>query len=110
MSIVKGKPNHICVICGKAYYACNHCDKNTYRVVACSPKCYAVYKSNDKIARVLHTRTDMTDEEFREMMKLSSEALKKMSEEELSEYSKEIEEIGLDGVVDLINRMMDGDR
>ena len=100
------KPNHICACCGKEYYACNYCDRTGYKWLACSPECYekVVITTPPQIKRP--QRTDMTDEEIDEMMNKPLEQVRQESAEELSDYKDELEQIGFDGVVDLINREM----
>ena len=102
------EPNHVCAYCGKAYYACNYCDRTGYKWLACSPECFAevAWKYGSQYAHLKPQRTDMTDEEIDEMMNKPLEQVRQESAEELSDYKDELEQIGFDGVVDLINREM----
>ena len=104
------KPNHVCACCGKLYYACNYCDRTGYKWLACSPKCFAevAWKYGVANAPRKPQRIDKTEEEIKEMMNQPLEQVKAESEAELSDYKDELEQIGFDGVVDLINREMDG--
>ena len=103
------KPNHVCACCGKAYYACNYCDRTGYKWLACSPECFAkvAWRFGSKYAKYKPQRTDMTDEEIEDMLNKPLEQVKAESELELIEYKDELDEIGFNGVMDLINREID---
>lgn len=92
--------------CGKEYYACNYCDRTNYRKHACSPECFA------KIAWRINpnyrpSRTDLTAAQLEELMTTPLEVLKIQSLEELKEYADEIDELGFDGVMDIINKRLE---
>lgn len=103
------KPNHRCACCGKEYYACNYCDRTGYKWLACSQECFAkvAWKYGAKYAHLKPQRTDMTEEQIDELMKKPIEQVKAESLEELKDYREEIEQIGFNGVVDLINKELD---
>lgn len=104
------KPNHICANCGKSYYACNYCDRTGYRWLACSPECFkqVAWKHGTKYYHLKPQRTDLTDEQINELLEKPIEEVRRESLAQLSDYKTEIEQIGFDGVVDLINRELDG--
>lgn len=99
-------PNHKCGYCGREYYACYRCDRISYRKYACSPECYEqiAWRIIPGYPKPKSARTDLTDEEQEELDKKSMEEITNMSIDELSEYSDELNEVGFDGVVDMINK------
>lgn len=103
------KPNHKCAYCGKEYYACNYCDRTDYRRFACSQECFAkvAWKFGAKYAHLRPQRTDMTEEQIDDLMEKPIEQVKAESLEELKDYREEIEQIGFNGVVSMINKELD---
>lgn len=102
--MVKPKPNHICKYSGctlgengtaKHYYACDYCDRvNSWRSVACCKEHYELYikeildaRSADK--KIKPIRTDINEEQFKDMLEKPIEDVKKSSERELTEFTGE---------------------
>lgn len=100
----------------KKYYACDACDRTSYRVIACCPECYAEImrirqKNAEAKAVVLKPeRLDKTEDEINEIMTAPIEEVEKRSKEELSDYADELETVGLERVVDMINEKIDAER
>ena len=65
------------------------------------------WKYGSKYEYLKPQRTDMSDEEIEEMLNKPLEQVRAESELELKEYKDELDEIGFDGVMDLINREID---
>lgn len=109
------KTNHVCAYCGKHYYACNYCDRNksnkSYRWLACSPECYnkVIWRYGGERTDLKPQRTDMSEAQIDELMNKPLEQVKQETLEELKDYKDEIEQIGFDGVVDLINKEMNSE-
>lgn len=111
------EPNHICMNMAchrgenggrKRYYACDACDRKSFRVVACCPECYAaVMKALKPNEKIRPSRTDKTEAEIDEIMTKPIEEIEAKTREELSDYEKELDTIGLDGVIEIINHKID---
>ena len=111
------KPNSICknINCGKLFYACAYCThKIAWRAVACSPECFDAYmnqvaeaRANNVKVDTLPKRTDMTAEEVKELVDAPTEEVVEETKKELEGYSQELDSLGLNGTVDLINSEID---
>lgn len=101
-------PNHVCANpkCRKHYYACNYCDRTSYRRIACSPECYATIVELER-AKNIPNRTDMSAGEVNELMNKPMDSIIAETKQELSMYAEEIETMGLEAVIDLINEDID---
>ena len=107
------KPNSLCknVHCRKPFYACAYCThKIAWRAVTCSPECFDAYmnqvaetRAANKKVNLLPERTDMTEEQAKELMAKPVDEVIATTKEELSEYAHDIEIIGLNGTIDKIN-------
>lgn len=110
------KPNHICKNpeCRKEYYACNFCSRTlSWRSVACSPECYQKYvdlviaeRSKGKEVKIQPERTDMTKQEFQDLMNTPIETVTKETKEELKDFADENGDVDFASVVDEINRKL----
>lgn len=109
------KPNHICknINCKKEYYACDYCGKTqNWRSMACSIECYNEYmkqiqqsRKNNIPVDLYPERTDMSHDEVVKMIENTPiEIVKENTMNELSEYSEDIETIGIGKTVDKINK------
>lgn len=95
----------------KKYYACDVCDRTSYRVIACSPECYAeIMRIRNKPVEMRPERSDKTEAEVDEIMTAPIEEVEKRAREELSDYAEELETVGLEKVVDMINEKIDAER
>lgn len=105
------KPNHVCANskCLKKYYACDYCDRTSYRRIACSPECYAeVVRAAKEVNNP--TRTDKSVEEMTKVMNTPLEEVFKNSIEEISKTIPNVEEIGIDEAVKIINKQIDDEK
>ena len=111
------KPNSVCknINCGKLFYACAYCThKLAWRAVSCSPECFEAYTSQVAEARannvkvdLLPKRIDMTPDEVQALVKAPTEDVIAAARNELKGYSEELDTLGLNGTVDLINSEID---
>ena len=111
------KPNSICKNknCGKLFYACAYCThKLAWRAVACSIECHEAYmnqvaeaRSKGKSVNLLPERTDMTQDEVKELINTPSEEVIEATKEELADYASELGTHGFVGTVDIINNEID---
>lgn len=116
------KPNHICKNANcphgingepKHYYACNYCDAaNVWRSMACCPECYEEYikqvveaRAKKKKVDLLPKRTDMTEQEVRDLIESPLEEVLENTKQELSEYLTDGRDIA--EAVEDINREID---
>ena len=107
------KPNSLCKNkeCRKPFYACAYCThKIAWRSVACCPECFDAYMEQVAEARaanrkvnVLPERTDMTEEQVKELIATPTDDVIETTKEELSEYYEDMEAIGLGETIDKIN-------
>ena len=122
---MKRKPNHICRYSGcklgedggqKHYYACNYCDKmQSYLSVACCREHYDLYvkevlaaRESEKPLDLEPKRTDMTNEEVKEMKKKPLKSVKKETEKELKDYADKDGKVNIAKAVEKINAEKDG--
>lgn len=105
------KPNHVCANskCRKKYYACNYCDRTSYKRIACSPECYAEVVRSAK-EKNEHTRIDKTPEEVAEIMSAPIEQVLESSIKEISQVIPNVEEIGINEAVRIINKKLDAEK
>ena len=111
------KPNSICknINCGKLFYACAYCThKLAWRAVSCSPACFEEYVNQVAEARAgnvkvdwLPKRTDMTPDEVQALVDAPTEEVIEATKKELGGYGEELDTLGLNGTVDLINGEID---
>ena len=114
---MKFKPNHICKNSNcpygkdgkpKEYYACNACDRTGYRRIACSRECYTVVLERLNPSELsVPNRTDKTSNEVDSLMSKPLDTVIAETKQELSMYAEEIEAMGLEAVIDLINEDID---
>ena len=107
------KPNSLCknINCRKPFYACAYCThKIAWRSVACCPECFDAYMEQVAEARaanrkvsILPERTDMTAEQVKELIATPTDEVIAVTKEELSEYSDDLDTIGLGETIDKIN-------
>jgi len=107
------KPNSICknINCKKAFYACAYCThKIAWRSLACCPECFDAYMEQVKEARAanrkvnpLPERTDMTEEQVKELLEKPADEVIEATKEELSDYSDDLASMGLGSTIDKIN-------
>ena len=107
------KPNSLCknINCRKPFYACAYCThKIAWRSVACCPECFDAYMQQVSDARaanrkvsMLPERTDMTEEQVKELIATPIDAVIDATKEELREYSDDLESIELGETIDKIN-------
>lgn len=107
------KPNSLCKNknCRKPFYACAYCThKIAWRSVACCPECFDAYtqqvieaRAEDRKVNLLPERTDMTEEQVRELIAKPVDEVIEATQEELSEYSDDLATIGLGQTIDKIN-------
>lgn len=95
------KPNHICgnSECRKEYYACDYCDRTSYRRIACSPECYV------KIAMACVAKPPKPVENEKPIEQVYAESVK-----EISTVVPNVEEIGIDEAVKIINKQIDDEK
>ena len=107
------KPNSLCknINCRKPFYVCAYCThKIAWRSVACCPECFDAYMGQVAEARaanrnvsMLPERTDMTEEQVKELIATPTDEVIAATKEELSEYSDDLDAIGLGETIDKIN-------
>jgi len=107
------KPNSLCKNrnCRKPFYACAYCThKIAWRSVACCPECFDAYMKQVAEARAanrkvntLPERTDMTEEQVKGLIAKPTDEVIEATKEELSEYSEDLESVGLGETIDKIN-------
>ena len=107
------KPNSLCknINCRKSFYACAYCThKIAWRSVACCPECFDAYMGQVAEARAanrkvntLPERTDMTAEQVKELIATPTDEVIAATKEKLSEYSDDLDTIGLGETIDKIN-------
>ena len=107
------KPNSLCknINCRKPFYSCAFCTHTiSWRAIACCPECYDAYTKQVNEARaanrkvnLLPERTDMTEEQVKELLAKPTEEVIEVTKDELSEYSNELATIGLGETIDKIN-------
>lgn len=118
--------NHICKYSGcnlgengerKRYYACMLCSATeSWKAMACCREHYDLYikevldaRSKGKVIDTLPERTDMTKDDVKKLRKRPRKQVIEETKEELKDYKQEIEEIGLEAVIDKINDELDND-
>ena len=112
VTVIK-KPNSLCknINCRKPFYACAYCTANLkWRSIACSPECYDAYveqvitaRAAGKEVNLLPERTDMTEDEVKELMQKPADEVAAITREELKDYVDDLAAVGLGGTIDKIN-------
>ncbi len=110
------KPNHICKNprCRREYYSCDYCDRiQRWKSVACSWGCFMEYqdivinaRSKGEEISTLPERTDMSENEVRELMKKPVEDVLQKTKTDLKEYISS-DTSDFSKVVDKINNDLD---
>lgn len=122
------KPNHICKYskcnlgkdengnpCQKHYYACDYCDRTAnWKSMCCCFEHYQLYiqevlevREYDRKLSMLPHRTDMTEEEVKQLMTEPIDLVKEKTEKELSQYKENDEALNVEKVVEKINDEID---
>ena len=63
----------------------------------------AASRAKNKAVNLLPERTDMTEEQLKDFMKMPIDEVRDIAKDELSDYSEMLSEIGLGETVDFIN-------
>ena len=112
VTVIK-KPNSLCknINCQKPFFACAYCTANLkWRAIACSPECHDAYveqviaaRAAGKEVNLLPERTDMTEDEVRDLMQKPADEVAAITREELKDHTDDLAELGLGGTIDKIN-------
>ena len=107
------QPNSLCknINCRKPFYACAYCTHTiAWRSVACCPECYEAYtqqvveaRAANKKINLLPERTDMTEEQVKELIAKPTNEVIEETKIELSDYANDLAAIGLGETIDKIN-------
>lgn len=123
---MKQKPNTICKYSGctlgedggrKHYYACAYCSASeSWKALACCREHYDLYiqeilKSREEDEKAfLAERTDMTEQEVKDLKKRPLAELEREAKEELKEFADESGEVNISEAVDKVNAKLDAKR